>query len=512
MKVKNQQPIYFFSDAGRAQCLELSEDPSERIYEIPIFREGQFEHYWYGDLDFDLEYLMQIVNNHDNRILSVDVAFDPDHRPEDGALAWVQPNGLSIRPMILDSPEGARSVNVLFAKIKYTPEGVDTILTKKKFKYFSSEINSDYSSKEKVKRSDGTTVKTSYGPTLIGGGFTNRPFISHLGSVFSLSGVTEQEAKNREVETVTSRLYNNSIDMAFASYRFADIASNDEPEPDSAEEELLTDEGLQQEEEQEIQLKKVENQSTVAQDLDSERRIENNTVLKDDEGEKKMKFSQLILELSKMTDYKARVAFIQQAEVATDEEAAREQLLASEERAYNASLLAEEQTRLAHQASEQVERLRQENITLSQSVLHAREDSYQNRVKAFSSHLVTEGHFPALINAATEMLTGLQPTERTQKFSVPGEEQPVDLIKVFSKIFSNIPKSHRVPEPTDIEPTAPSAEPQEQETEENIEMSDQDLKVEKYKNLYGVEPEEKMLQFIKDNGDLDLPAFLASQG
>ncbi len=480
---ENHESIYFFSSFDQATLLEeyQAEDTpeTEKVYEIPIFREGLFKHYWYGDLEFDLSYLNTLIKNFNARVTSVDIAFDREHMPNEGALAWVQPNGLSIRPTQLSNGQIA---NVLFAKIKYTPEGVEQILVKKKFKYFSSEISEDYSTREKEPQPDGSYALRSFGPTLIGGGFTNRPFISHLGSVYSKHETDENKVKEsgRQVDVIVDYLDGaETIDFAFASYRFSDLQKKSE----------------------------VENQTKVPDDEPV------NTALTKT-GEETMKFSEFISKLKSMTDAKERYTFASTCPRFEDaeKEEMRQHILQTEERAYNAHRLAEEQTREAASFKERLTQANEENIALSRRVLEANETSFQNKVKAFKSSMEANGHFPVVIKEVEEILLSLNTEERSFSFSTKEGEEKMDLIGVLGKVFAAVPKEYKVPDPSDLqevnrEGTGPDAVTTGQATpaeEPPMELSDREKKIQAFTAYYGQAPEDdSLLDHIREDGSID---------
>lgn len=485
-KLEDPDSIFFFARFNDAQMMEGSQElpETEKVYEIPVFREGSFKHYWYGDLEFDLSYLNKIVTNHRSRVVGVDVAFDRDHMPHEGALAWVVPGGLSIKPKAL--PDG-RVVNVLFAMIQFTEEGVEKILQKKMFKYFSAEISEDYSTREKEPMSDGSTVVKSYGPTLIGGGFTNRPFISHLGAVFNKHQVKEADLDEvgKEVEVVVDYLdEDKDIEFAFASYRFSDKSS-----PQLETEEVKEVDSADKEDVQ------VENQTGSSEDEPVQFGL---TKIGDT-----MKFSEFLTKMAAIQGPKERYEFAMSAQFQdANEEMIRQNILASEERAYSAQRLAEEATREANLFKTQVEKLSNENVTLSKRVLEANEVSFQSRVQAFSTELLNEGHFPAVVNEVKDILLSVAVDERKFSFSTGGEEKS-DLMGIFNRVFSKLPKEYKVPEPSDLLETKPDGEETPAVPAEPA-QSEENPRIAAFKKLYSQAPSEEMIPFLREDGTIDL--------
>lgn len=489
--LENPDSIFFFAKFNDA--MESSDGntngvaDTDKLYELPIFREGSFKHYWYGDLDFDLSYLNKIVRNHTSKVVGTDIAFDRDHMPQEGALAWVVPNGLSIKPVSL--PDG-RVMNVLHALVNFTVEGVEKILQKKMFKYFSAEISEDFSTREKEEMVDGTAVVKSYGPTLIGGGFTNRPFISHLGAVFNRHHLQEGELGDmgKVIDVAVDYLgEDKDIEYAFASYRFSDKAEDTQQ---AAVVETTPDVSC-------VKKDEVENQSKVIEDEPVQFGLT--------KAGDTMKFSDFITKMAAIKDNKERYEFAVSTQGFSDagEEMVRQNILAAEERAYNSHRLAEEATREAVAFKTQVERLGEENITLSRRVLEANETSYQNRVNAFSTGLLNDGHFPGVVNEVKDILLAVTAEERKFSFSVGGDDK-ADLMSVFSKVFSKIPKEYKVPEPSDVLETIPEGEQQDATPAEPAQLSLSDMKAEAFRQLYNQEPSADLIDHLRDDGSVDL--------
>lgn len=398
-KKKNTTMLFFAALPDHEQQEEETSDDQELTYEIPIFREGAFEHYWYGDLNFTKELLDELVKNHNANVYPSQVAFDASHRPGDGALAWVEPNGLSVKPIQLSD---GRVVNVVYAKITYTPEGYEQVIQKKKYKYFSAEIDNNFTTNEVFKNEDGSTGVRYYGPTLIGGGFTNRPFIPNLPTVFSSDG--------QPVLNETEQIYC--------------LSTKKEDFPDTAN--LGTFIGL------------------IHGSIDEQ---EQQPAVEPNKGEE-MKFLEL------MAKYKAMqfstpaegVAFLRTAlaELSPEEKGMAEEFIQLKESSLQFSNQAEEFSRQRDALKSEIESSRLQLAQMTQAVADAKQQAFSARVNAFTEQLANDNIPPVVVNKVDSVLKGLNAESRNQKFSIDGQERPVDALELLSQIFSVFPNSMKV--------------------------------------------------------------------
>ena len=139
--------------------------------DVQILKTGRFRHPWWGVLRFNEQFFDGMVKNFNANVPQEEVAFDFQHRPELGAVAWVS-------KLFIDGSS-------LMATMSLTDEGKKAIKAKQ-FRYFSAEYTDNYIAYdfEDVENDDGVVVereiKNSYGPCLLGGGLTNRPFIKGM--------------------------------------------------------------------------------------------------------------------------------------------------------------------------------------------------------------------------------------------------------------------------------------------------------------------------------------------
>jgi len=166
--------------------------------DIECLKMGKFRHPWHGILAFDLPFFESIIRNFDAGIPQEEVAFDFNHYSDGGAAAWVK--------KLFTSDKSLK------ATVELTEKG-RTAIKKKEYRYFSIEYTDDYV--EYVISDDlddnGNIVtkefKISHGPTLRGGGLTNRPFIKGMKPV-SLS----EDNKPIELEEVIEDQIDKNLD------------------------------------------------------------------------------------------------------------------------------------------------------------------------------------------------------------------------------------------------------------------------------------------------------------
>ena len=132
------------------------------LIDVEMLRVGSFEHST-GELNITEDLLSSMVDNFNSNVLGREVSFDWNHEAKK-ASAW-------LREIRVDD-------GYLIGTMELTKAGKESIESKE-YGYFSIEFNQDY---EDVETGD------TYGPTIMGGALTNRPFISKLKKIeFSLN-------------------------------------------------------------------------------------------------------------------------------------------------------------------------------------------------------------------------------------------------------------------------------------------------------------------------------------
>ena len=141
---------------------------------IEMLREGNYHHEIYGDFSVTEDTIDSIIKNFKDNVVQREISFDYSHLPELPAAAWVKNLGKTKRDI-----NGMKTV--LIGLVEPTVRGIES-LKNKEFKYFSSEYTDNFIDRE--------TGKT-FGPTLKGGGLTNRPWIPGLAPI-TLSEIKEK--------------------------------------------------------------------------------------------------------------------------------------------------------------------------------------------------------------------------------------------------------------------------------------------------------------------------------
>lgn len=194
--------------------------------EIEIFREGSFEHAYYGSLNFTEEYIDKIISNFEKGYCSEEISFDLDHQPaKAGAVAWLkaEKGNLYKKKKIFKNIMGEeQEVTVLVARAMLNSYGYE-LIRGKRYKYFSSEFIPNYESREifSKKNDDGDTVEykvKDIGPVLVSGGLTNRPFITMLSQI-QLSELSPDEARSLV-----------DVSDSIAGIKFAALSSDEDDE------------------------------------------------------------------------------------------------------------------------------------------------------------------------------------------------------------------------------------------------------------------------------------------
>ena len=132
--------------------------------DIEMLRVGKFNHKKYGELDITEDILNSMVQNFNDGVIGREVSFDWNHKGEE-ASAWLK--------------EVRVEEGILIGSVEFTDKGKESI-EGKKYGYFSIEYSDNYEDSESGEE---------YGPTILGGALTNRPFITKLKKIeFSMKG------------------------------------------------------------------------------------------------------------------------------------------------------------------------------------------------------------------------------------------------------------------------------------------------------------------------------------
>lgn len=154
-----------FKDADNKSVKFTAEHP----YIIEVARVVNGFHVAYGEVKITKNDLKSFKSNFDNNTVGVDLSIDFDHETREAA-GWIKELFLS------------EDGEVLMAGVKWTPKGALS-LSDREFRYFSPEFSHNYIHPHTGKQ---------HGPTLLGGGLVNRPFLK-MGAIVSMKNVNKQE-------------------------------------------------------------------------------------------------------------------------------------------------------------------------------------------------------------------------------------------------------------------------------------------------------------------------------
>lgn len=186
------------------ESIELAE--KKKPVKIQVLRRGKFRHPWYGVLNFDDTFFDNVIKNFEAGVPQAEIAFDFRHNPDWGAAAWIS--------------KLSKSDAGLTATVDLTTKGRQSVKDRE-FRFFSIEYTDDYVEYRFSQEPDETTgemkdveSKVSHGPTVLGGGLTNRPFIKGMlpvslsedGEVFQFEEVDDNPNNKNNSEEVNTRM------------------------------------------------------------------------------------------------------------------------------------------------------------------------------------------------------------------------------------------------------------------------------------------------------------------
>lgn len=427
-------------DDAKKSMKELYSDPSnwpnQLTLEIPIFREGRFEHWWYGELNFTTETLNKMITNFNNKVVPHDIAFDMEHDWTGGALAWVQEaNGsLFTRYVPVKTSTGEKDKNVLFARCDLNLIGIKKVLGKE-VRYFSSEIDPDYSTNEviQIPLPNGSYADTtlSHGETLVGGGFTNRPFIPGMAAAaFSNRGFSQEGLKKglkfNDTQAITLLVDDVIQDQGYPSVGSIIMFSDTK--------------GTKQFEKKPV----VQVPQNIIQSTGNVQSFSNSNSKRNNEGDKNMvTLSDLLSQVQNMNiedkfkKFNEAVGQIQESD-----RLVFNMLFASTKEAMDQKDI---QKRLAHEAElarQEVTKLSDDKKNLELNLVKVREQSWTDRVSKAGLELSQKQHHTAVINEFTRLFSAMPEEARVMKFSLDNKE--FSFMDMVSSILEKIPSDARM--------------------------------------------------------------------
>lgn len=177
---------------------------------VEVLRTGSFKHPEYGPFEITREHVLAFVENHKKKVRGIDIAVDFSHQSDGVAAGWFDE---------LQASENSLGGTSLMARVDWTPTALEA-LEKKEFRYLSGDFTLDYVSEENGKH---------FGPTLLGAGLTNRPFIKNMEPVVTLSESTEgesmTEAEKKELQDAKDAAAKAKADLEAANLKLSEAST-----------------------------------------------------------------------------------------------------------------------------------------------------------------------------------------------------------------------------------------------------------------------------------------------
>lgn len=401
-----------YKDPETGEEVSLAIDPEQvevgQAIDIAIFREGTWEHPWYGEVAVDEAYLNNIVQNFKNGINSSGISANEDHRGGK-AFGWVEESaeGLFVRKLSFNTREGEEVVkSILFGKFVPNELGAKA-LRGREFRYTSAEVIDDYTTYEVIDKTIETdngeqNVRSvnNFGPTMVAFAFTNQPFINDMPAIFNNeTGQTEQ------------------VDYELWQEKDSDLPGKFYSKIYSKPKQIEEVEGLEEVQQEEIQ---------------------------------KMNFTEVQAKLKEFSTARERVGYLNGLREGVEDTAMIDMLVEAEKRAEASAAEAAEATKNYSALQTENASLIDERAKLQFNLRKAEEQKYSNKVKAFSLELEQLNIPQAAIKEVEGVLSGMDVDVRTKNFSAK-EGQELDLMGALKNIFSKLDFSSKVPEGEDLE-------------------------------------------------------------
>lgn len=145
------------------EIILADENPADKIKRVQLLKAGKYKYYDESTLEISTDMLSKMKVNFDNRVKKNDLAIDYYHMAYGEAAGWI--TGVTLE----------NGGTELWIEVEWTDEAKEKILAKK-VKYLSADFDLDYMDNETGEK---------HGPTLNGGGLTNRPFIKGMQAILS---------------------------------------------------------------------------------------------------------------------------------------------------------------------------------------------------------------------------------------------------------------------------------------------------------------------------------------
>lgn len=508
---------------------------------LAIFRTGQFEHPWYGDLDFDRAYLEQIINNYERGVVAEDIGFNLNHNPSKafasddvGNVAWFKNLGIKKDEEVEMSSGRTRESDLLVADAELNSEGIK-LVKDRRFAYSSAEIDNDYTTHEKqpiANESEGEEgddkAVITHGPTLTGCAFTNNPFIPALGSAVEFSENPTRADVEEQKERVKMSESECGIRFCGVETQSSTMESDDESthsyskdgQP-SSDPDVTTDS---------------DNEPSTSDSNESEDDTKTNQ--SDDTKENHMDLTKLFSKVDEIEDLEEQIDYIESSMSEFDGESkvAAETLLSSKRDALESKRAAQKNAERAEQRKQAYEEATEKLSETRADLEEARAEKYSARVKNFCSELREDGHHESVVKEVKRQFSAIGSQAKDMTFDAnfadaEDGEQEIDLFEFTDAIFSKLPESARLKEDEklttdeeeaeDVKQTDPEQEQQDfdEPEEDDVDEASRQRKLDAYKRNYGADatpPGQDVdldeFQFIDpDTGEFDFSSFFEAK-
>ena len=190
-----EAPDFFLSLRNNDDAMKFS-DSLPHIIELAKVVNGF--HANYGEVKITTEMLLNMERNFNERVVGVDLMIDYDHDQREAA-GWVKEVFLS------------EDKTTMYGVVRWTPKGA-VALADRSFRYFSPEFSLNY-----VHPHTGVV----HGPTLLGGGLVNRPFLK-------MDAIVGLNNKKEGVNMDTISLSDHNAKLEVLNVQLSEMKANEE--------------------------------------------------------------------------------------------------------------------------------------------------------------------------------------------------------------------------------------------------------------------------------------------
>lgn len=190
--------ILFVSDLGQMKSIKL--DELQKGHSFQALYVHKWDDFFRGEMEITTEDLRTMKRNFDRKLLKIDLAIDYSHEAWGKAAGWVQ------------DVELRNNDQELWYTVEWNPGGAKALLDKE-FRYFSAEFAIKYKDEN----------ATEWGPTLIGGGLTNRPFLKRMSAILNSQAQNKKVKETRKMEEKTILLSTHDAEIQLRDTKIKEL-------------------------------------------------------------------------------------------------------------------------------------------------------------------------------------------------------------------------------------------------------------------------------------------------